>query len=178
MAETLEQAINKLMKDYENAIQKAVKYASDKAVKDIYKYSMTCLEEYYENYYPSRYNRTDSLWHAILPYSESFNNGKEIISRVGVEYNPFVLETYITGNPAYVGSNAYGQVDAWYVLDNYLEGIHPATNGSSNPDTVLYYENIDAESPTDKMEKYLNNYASDTFYNNILISFARQVAKM
>ena len=178
MAKTLEQAINELMENYEIAIQKAVEYASDEAVKDIYKYSITCLEEYYENYNPSRYIRTDSLWHAILPYSESFNNGKEIVSRVGVEYNPFVLETYINGNPAYFGSNAYGQVDAWYILDNYLEGIHPATNGSSNPDTVVYYENIDVESPTDKMEKYLNNYASTTFHNNILISFAKQITKI
>ena len=177
MAKTLEQAIDELVKNYESALQKAVEYASDEAVKDIYKYSMTCLEEYYENYNPSRYNRTDSLWHAILPYSENHNNGKEIISRVGVEYNPFILETYINGNPAYIGSSVYGQVDAWYVLDNYLAGIHPATNGSSNPDEVFYYENIDAESPTDKMEKYLNHYASTTFNNNILISFAKQISK-
>ena len=178
MVKTIEQAIDELIKDYENAIRKAVKYASDEAVKDIYNYSMICLEEYYENYEPSRYNRTDNLWRSILPYSESVDSGKEIISRVGVEYNPFILESYINGNPAYVGSNSYGQVDAWYVIDNYLEGIHPATNGSRNPDTVFYYENIDAESPTDKMEKYLNNYASTTFNNNILISFARQITKM
>lgn len=178
MVKTLDQAISALMKDYENAIRKAVEYASNKAVKDIYNYSMTCLEEYYENYEPNRYNRTDSLWHAILPYSESFDRGKEIISRVGVEYNPFILQSYVDGNPAYIGSNAYGQVDAWYVLDNYLDGIHPATNGSSNSDMVIYYENIDSESPTDKMEKYLDNYASTTFHNNILISFAKQIAKM
>lgn len=178
MVKTIEQAIDELIKDYENAIRKAVKYASDEAVKDIYNYSITCLEEYYENYEPSRYNRTDNLWRSILPYSESVDSGKEIISRVGVEYNPFILESYINGNPAYVGSNSYGQVDTWYVIDNYLEGIHPATNGSRNPDTVFYYENIDAESPTDKMEKYLNNYASTTFNNNILISFARQITKM
>ena len=178
MVKTIEQAIDELIKDYENAIRKAVKYASDEAVKDIYNYSITCLEEYYENYEPSRYNRTDNLWRSILPYSESVDSGKEIISRVGVEYNPVIFESYINGNPAYVGSNSYGQVDAWYVIDNYLEGIHPATNGSRNPDTVFYYENIDAESPTDKMEKYLNNYASTTFNNNILISFARQITKM
>ena len=123
-----------------------------------------------ESYFTVRQN--------IISYYSSFNKGKEIVSRVGVEYNPFVLQSYIDGNPAYVGSNAYGQVDAWYVLDNYLEGIHPATNGSSNPDTVIYYENIDSESPTDKMEKYLDNYASTTFHNNILISFAKQIAKM
>ena len=176
-AKTLDQAIDELMRDYESALKVAVEYASSKAVEDIYKYSMTCLEEYYDSYFPSRYERSDSLWHAILPYSEVFNNGKEIVSRVGVEYNPFVLEAYVNGNPAYEGSKAYGQVDAWYVLENYLEGIHPATNGSSNEDSVVYYENLDPESPTDKMERYLNDYASTTFHNNILISFAKQITK-
>jgi hypothetical protein len=175
---TLDQAIDELMKDYESALKEAVEYASSKAVEDIYRYSMTCLEEYYDNYSPNHYDRTDTLWHAILPYSESYNKGKEIISRVGVEYNPFVLEAYISGNPAYIGSSSYGYIDSWYVVDNYLEGIHPATNGSDDPDKVLYYEIKDPQSPTDKMEQYLNQYASTTFHNNILVSFAKRIAKM
>ena len=175
--QTLDQAIDQLMRNYESALKVAVEYASDKAAEDIYKHSMTCLEEYYDSYFPSRYERTDSLWHAILPYSEIYNNGKEIVSRVGVEYNPFVLEAYIGNNPAYEGSSVYGRVDAWYVLDNYLQGIHPATNGHPNAESVIYYENVDSESPTDKMERFLNNYASTTFHNNIFVSFAKQIAK-
>lgn len=174
---TIDELIDELLKDYSSALTVAVEYASSKATEDIYKYSMSCLEEYYDNYDPTRYHRTDSLWHAILPYSE-IHSGKDVISRVGVEYNPFILETYIQGNPAYIGSQSYGQVDSWYVLNNYLEGIHPATNGSRDPDKVVYYEIRDPESPTDKMERYLNEYASTTFKDNILISFAKQIAKM
>ena len=175
---TIEQAINKLMENYKSALEEAVEYASNKAVEDIYKYSMTCLEEYYDSYDPTSYNRTDSLWHAILPYSETHNTGDEIISRVGVEYNALVLESYIAGNPAYVGSKKYGQVEASYVLDNYLEGIHPITNGESDADKVVYYEIRDPQSPTDKMEAYLNNYASTTFKKNMMVSFAKQIKRI
>ena len=175
---TLDQAIDELMNDYQSALKVAVEYASSKAAEDIYRHSMTCLEEYYDNYSPSRYERTDSLWRAILPYAEFSDNGKEIRSRVGVEYNPFVLEAYVVGNPAYNGSAAYTPVDAWYVVENFLEGIHPATNGARDVNSVIYYENIDPESPTDKMEKYLSNYVSTTFHNNILVSFAKQIATM
>lgn len=177
-SQTIDELLNELLKNYKGALTEAVNYASAKAVEDIYQYSMTCLEEYYQNYDPTSYNRSDSLWRAILPYSEIHDSGSSITSRVGVEYNPFVLETYVSGNPSYIGSKSYGQVDSWYVLENYLEGIHPATNGSSNPDTVVYYENVDAVSPTDKMEKYLNQYASTIFHNNIIVSFAQQIAKM
>lgn len=177
-SQTIDELLDELLKNYDGVLTEAVNYASDKAVEDIYRYSMTCLEEYYENYDPTSYNRSDSLWHAILPYSEIYNNGNNIISRVGVEYNPFILESYVSGNPDYIGSKSYGQVDGWYVLENYLNGIHPATNGSSDTDTVIYYENVDDESPTDKMEKYLNQYASTTFHNNIIVYFAKQIVKM
>lgn len=175
---TIDELINELLKDYSNALTVAVEYATSKASEDIYKYSMSCLEEYYDNYEPTRYSRTDSLWHAILPYSEIDSSGKGVLSRVGVEYNPFALEAYIQGNPAYIGSKAYGYIDSWYVVDNYLEGIHPATNGSDDPDKVVYYEIRDPKSPTEKMEEYLNRYASTTFKNNILVSFAKQITKM
>lgn len=177
-SKTIDELINELLKNYKVALNEAVEYASDKAVEDIYKYSQNCLQEYYENYDPTSYNRSDSLWRAILPYLKIINNRNEIISRVGVEYNPFVLEAYVAGNPAYSGSKAYTPVDGYYVLDNFLEGIHPATNGSRNLDDVVYFEIIDTESPTDKMEKYLNQYASTTFHNNILISFAKQILNM
>ena len=174
---TLDQAIDKLMENYKDALKEAVDYASGKAVEDIYKYSMTCLEEYYDSYDPTSYDRSDNLWHAILPYSETRETEDEIINRVGVEYNSLVLESFIAGNPAYIGSKKYGQVDTWYVLENYLEGIHPATNGASDIDSVVYYEIRDPKSPTEKMEEYLNKYATTTFNKNMMISFAKQIKR-
>jgi hypothetical protein len=177
-AKTLDQAIDELVENYSEALKEAVTYASGKAVEDIYRHSMTCLEEYYDSYDPLSYNRTDSLWHAIVPYHEMHVKGDQIINRVGVEYNPFVLEKYIENNPAYVGSKSYGTIDSWYVVDNYLEGIHPATNGASDPDKVLYYEIQDPKSPTEKMDEFLSKYAETTFNKNMMVSFAKQIARM
>lgn len=182
---SLDEAISVLLKDYKKALTEAVEYASNRAVEDIWKYSLSCLEEYYDNYLPSSYDRTDSLWHAFVPYLTIEDKKEGIISTVGVEYNPSLLKGYYE-----VGSNNYGKreidkdkkppiipLEEW-ILNNYLAGIHPATNGSRRIGEALYYEHVDAVSPTQKMETYLNKYVKTTFQDNLLISFAKQVNKI
>ena len=128
---------------------------------------------YYDSYEPTSYERTDYLWHAILPYTEPIKHMQNgIVSVVGVAYDPSKLEG------VYSGSKKYHPVDGSWVLDNYLRGIHPSTDGSSIPDMAFYYEVVDPVSPTDKMNNYLNQYATTTFHNNILVSFAKQITKM
>lgn len=173
---SLDAAIDELLKDYKTAITKSVEYASDRAVEDIWKYSLSCLEAYYDNYDPNRYDRTDSLWHAFVPYLKIKNNSKSITSTVGVEYDASVLDAYISSNDAYNGSKKYRPVDASWVIQNYLEGVHPATDGSSIPGGAIYFEIRDPVSPAQKMEQYLNDYIK-TFDSNLLISLAAQVAK-
>ena len=170
---TLNEAIDELMKNYENALKEAVEYASNEAVKDIYKQSMSCIEQYYESYEPTSYNRTDYLWNAVLPYVEPIKNTKDgLKSAVGVLYDPSRLEN------VYYGSKKYSPVDGAWILENYLNGIHPATDGSTIPGEAFYYEIVDTVSPTEKMKSYLDQYASTTFHNNILVSFAKQITRM
>lgn len=170
---TLNAAIDELMKNYESALKEAVEYASNEAVKDIYGHAMNCLVEYYESYEPTSYERTDYLWHAILPYAEPIKHTEEgIVSAVGVAYDPSKLEG------VYHGSKQYSPADGTWILENYLSGIHPATDGSPIPGNVFYYEILDPVSPTEKMNDYLNRYATTTFHNNILVSFAKQIARM
>ena len=170
---TLNAAIDELMKDYESALKEAVEYASNEAVKDIYKESINCLYDYYDNYDPTSYERTDYLWHAILPYAETIKRTQDgFVSRVGVAYDPSKLDN------VYYGSEKYSPVDGAWILENYLNGIHPATDGSSVPGGAFYYEIVDDVSPTEKMNDYLNKYAATTFHNNILVSFAKQIARM
>ena len=170
---TLNDAIDELMKNYESALKEAVEYASGKAVTDIYTQSIDCLQDYYDSYQPTSYGRTDYLWHAILPYSEPIKQNKdEIISTVGVAYDPSQLDN------VYYGSEKYSPADGSWILENYLNGIHPATDGSSVPGEAFYYEIVDPVSPTEKMNDYLNKYAATTFHNNILISFAKQIIRM
>ena len=169
---TLESAIDELMKNYENALKEAVEYASNEAVKDIYKESISCLERYYDSYDPTSYERTDSLWRAIVPYLTIRQDKDKITSSVGVEYDAARIDG------VYYGSKKYRPTDSSWILDNYLRGVHPATDGSSIPGEAFYYENVDPISPTEHMTTYLNNYANTTFHKNIITSFAKQIKRM
>lgn len=164
----IEQAIDLLFVDYKKSLKRAAEHASEKAKKDIYFHSMSCLEDYYSNYDPSSYYRTDSLWQAFVPYSNIKENKDNIIVSVGVAYDAARIDS------VYRGSKQYTPTDASWILNNYLRGVHPTTNGSSIPDTVEYYEVVDSISPTEKMQKYLTDYVKK-FHNNLLIGFAKQI---
>lgn len=167
---TLDEAIDELFTDYKSALKKAVKYASYKAKQDIYNRAYSCLEEYYDSRIPNQYDRTYSLINAFVPISTIYEKGYSIISRVGVEYDPFKLEA----RSSYEGSSHYNPPDPWWIIDNYLQGIHPTTDGSTDENDYKYIEVFRLPSPTDKMEVYLNSYV-DTFDTNVLISFAKQL---
>jgi hypothetical protein len=166
---TIDAAINDLLKDYEKVLKKATKYATYKAKQDIYNYAYNCLEAYYDSYIPNIYERTYSLINAFVPFSTMNQKEDKITIKAGVEYDPFRLEPYYAGT----GSSHYDP-DPWWILNNYLDGIHPATNGKSDEALCEYYEILRLPSPTEKMEKYLDSYA-ETFNKNLLISFAKQM---
>lgn len=177
---TLDAAIDEVLKDYKTAMTAAVEYASDRAVEDIWKYSLSCLEEYYNNYDPESYKRTDSLWHAFVPYLKIDKNKTNITSTVGVEYDASLLNTYVVGSKDYGMRDIDNDKDIMpineWILDNYLNGIHPATDGTRTPGEAVYFQIIDPVSPTQKMNEYINKYVK-TFDSNLLIHLASQVAK-
>jgi hypothetical protein len=110
---------------------------------------MSVLERYYENYMPSRYERTDNLWRAAIPIAKVENMGDIITSTFGVEYDPSVLDG------VYDGSQKYEHPDGSWVLENYLMGIHPATNGGRTTDTAIYIPWQDPISPDAYLKRYL-----------------------
>ena len=161
---SLHAAMQELKKNYKQALAEAVQYATEEAEKDVHTKALICLEEYYANYDQSSYHRSDSLRHAFLPYMNIQHNNNFITSTVGVEYNADILASY--AGSSYNASKKYGRVDVNWVIDNYLDGIHPTTDGSSIPGQAVYMEIVDLQSPTDKMENYLEQYVS-TFSNNV-----------
>ena len=71
----------------------------------------------------------------------------------------------------------FNPVNSEWILDNYLKGIHPTTNGYPlYADTLQYIEIKDQISPDDKMEEYLKKYFK-TFNQNVLASFAEQLTR-
>ena len=169
----LDEAVDELFKNYEGALVKAMKYASQIAKEDIKSKAMSCLDEYYESFQPGKgdpnsYERTFSLKNAFIPYQKLAKKaGKAVGVEVGMGYWSFMLDG------VYSGSKNWTPVEGDWVLDNYLKGIHPTTDGSTYVGAP-YFEVIDAVSPTDKMGKYLEEYVT-TFNNNVLISFANQL---
>ena len=176
----LSNAIDDVLKDYKSAMKEAVSFAAVEAQKDFMDKALTCLEEYYDNYDPTSYKRTDTLYRAFLPYVNVKFGNEKISGQVGVEYDASLLNTYV------VGSNDYGHrdidsgkdimpINEW-VLYNYLHGIHPTTDGISIPGMATYFEVKDAVSPNQKMNEFIKSY-DKTFDENVLLGLLGQIAK-
>ena len=74
-AKTLDQAIYELLNRYSDAMEVAAEYATKKAEEDFYNHSMKFLQQYYEQYEPTKhgYKRTESLQHAFVKFSNVLN---------------------------------------------------------------------------------------------------------
>lgn len=172
----INEAIDEVFKDYKGALIKAMNDASEIAKDDIEWKAKSCLYEYYENFQPSTgepnwYERTDSLVNSFIPYMRvgMHKNKTHILASVGMGYWPFMLDG------VYSGSNQWTPVNGEWVLENYLKGIHPTTDGSSYVGAP-YLPVFDSVSPEEKMEKYLQEY-TETFRNNVLLSFVKQTTR-
>lgn len=183
-SKSIDEILQELSKNYKSVLLSAVQKATDIACEDIYNFSMSCIERYYENYIPSSYDRTDSLWRALVPIAEVKNSGNKIVSTVGVEYNPSVLEgVYQSGSEKYGAKKdkdghivEYGHPEGSWVLENYLMGIHPTTNGSRNPEDVVYMPVQDSISPHQYTDRYLRLY-KNKLNNNVYSYLISHVAK-
>ena len=184
-------ATEDMSKKYKNAMIEAVKVASKQAEIDLMNKAKSCLEEYYDNYDPTkRYDRTETLQYAFLPYSKIRFSGDRIRGTVGVEYSADMLAQFIDypvyyvgkdGIPkishvGYYGSSNYQPVDTWWVIDNYLRGVHPVTNGATTSEDAVYYEIKDDKSPNKKMREFIKNY-KQTFDENVLVELLAQIFK-
>ena len=180
----LSNAIDEVLKDYKGAMKEAVSSAVKEAQRDFMKRAEGCLYEYYASFSPNIYDRTRTLRHAFLPYLSINEDDDKISGSVGVQYDAAVLEQYIEDPVVYIGRDGipkikhvgyYGSakhqpVDAWWVLDNYLNGIHP--DGSDEEENYI----VDYKSPNQKMNEYKEAYAK-TFDENVFFGLLRQVAK-
>lgn len=191
----LDAAIEDLLKDYKGAMKKATEFAVSEAKECFMTKAHTCLEEYYRAYSQEQYSRTQTLGSAFLPYERIKRGTDSIVGSVGVEYSPESLEANYpppqyyerkrgpnAGDAAlahtgYYGSAKYQPVDAWWVIRNYLLGIHPDF-GKRGETTVLpgVYGHTDDASPNEKMNKFIEDYGKQ-FDEDMLTSILGQIAK-
>jgi hypothetical protein len=176
----LDAAIDRLFKQYNSNLKKAMEDAAKKAEEDIMWEAKSCLYRYYENYDPNWYDRTDSLIQAFVPVNEVIVKKKEneIVARAGVMYDPSrLVGVYWTEGS---DNDFFNPVNATWVLQNYLAGIHPRTNGypwyNLSDGEVIYRPIQDAVSPDDTMKKYIENY-KETFSQNVFDWFLDRVTR-
>lgn len=176
----LNAAMQELKKNYKQVLKEAVQYATEKAKEDVYNKALSCLEEYYDSYEPTSYVRSYNLENAFLPYMNIKSNNSQIVSIVGVKYDTSLLTTYVVGSKNYGNRDVDNgkeiiPIEEW-IMNNYLDGVHPTTDGSSIPGQAVYIEIIDKLSPTKKMDSFLDKYAN-TFDNNIYSYLAAYLIK-
>ena len=170
---SIDEIVDRIVANYEVALTDAVKDVAKDAQKYIYSKAVDILYEfYYGKYEPNSYDRTYSLSRSFVPFHSVTKKGTELRCVAGVEYDPELLDLY------YEASKKYGYVDGDWVMENFLEGLHPwdrkalkatgeykLTRGRAGRD----------ENQTVQMRKALNYYAYSIFAREVI---AKMVTNM
>lgn len=176
----IEEEINRVFRNYEKSLTKAMQYAADEAEWDIMREAESCLIQYYKNYKPRQYSRLDrfqgdefteiaGLRTAFLPYNEVKKDGDAIIAQAGVVYDSSRLDGLYWSRASQ--KPEFNPVSGDWVLENYLNGIHPTTDQFG-----AYIPISDHVSPKQTMEGFLEEYYN-TFAKNVLNKFVFLVSR-
>jgi hypothetical protein len=171
----LDDAIDEISKNFNKAAQKAVAVAAEKTTDVIYDKALSCLKEYYKSYRPTSYDRTNTLvWSFVKDFSVK-PKGSKITCDMGIIYDPTRLDGFYWKNRG-DGYNSYQEPDSQWVIDNYLDGIHPTTTGGATMQYGLNYaEERDEKSPEYRMKMFLEWKAIQEFKNWYYVSLYEQV---
>ena len=165
----LDAAFAAIIKDCQAIAVEAVKNAAKKTQKDILKEADNYLQRYYGNYTPKRYKRTHQLKNAIKPVLEDHSTGNGTSIEVGVEYNSGALKGYYSNSwyhktgTHWIGrdsgdfdfdSQNNGIPEPEWILNNFLEGIHPWAQTDSESTNSLMEEFFDVQL-ANRIEKYV-----------------------
>lgn len=159
-------SINEIAQDIKEkrkaALRSAVNKTTDKAVREIYKFSISCIDQYYANYEPSIYDRTYQLYNTVSPIVEISDGGDMISATVGVRFDASALGTHYhrTQWGTIQGVENGHEED---ILSDFLDGIHPMTDGSPVPGTPAL--------------KVQDGFSTDSLLNKYLPLYLRQMAK-
>lgn len=141
--QTIDSVVNNIINNYSTLLVRAVAHVSKQIEDGIKQKAINVLHEYYYGAYtPKSYDRIEALQHSIVSFSNIEVVKKGVQCTVGVEYSPEALEDYLNtlGGSAYKASKKYGRATASWVVNNFLEGKHPYTDGSQEPGTEVKYK--------------------------------------
>jgi hypothetical protein len=164
---SVEEAVADMKKRGAAALRTAVNKVANIGVEDIYKFSISCIDQYYGNYTPSIYDRTYQLYNTVSPVLEISEGNGMISAKVGVEFDPGALGAHYHRTR---WGTAKGVINGYSneILNDFLDGIHPMTDGSSLPGTpaLMVQDGVSTDSLLNrylplylrKMERLINDY--------------------
>lgn len=169
MAQSIDDAFAAIIKDCQAVAVEAVKNAAKKTQKDIVKEANSYLQKYYSNYTPKMYDRTYRLKRAILPYWADKTGKNGVSIEVGVQYKSGALKgAYRSNSPWHQSGDAWRSVtegspfssdngipEPDWILNNFLEGVHPWAQTDSESTNTLMEEFFDTKLP-DRIEQYVS----------------------
>ena len=179
MAKNIDDIFESIIQDSQSIVTAAFENAAKKAQADIIKESYRQLAKYYANYKPKMYKRTKRLHKAITPVFLNKSNNNEILFEVGVEYDSNKLKGFYRSNSWYhkSGTEWFGREDPyfdfdsqnngipepWWIMNNFLEGIHPWGQVDSESASSLMEEFFDTT-----LRDHVNMYVSEAITNNLI----------
>jgi hypothetical protein len=184
MAKDFNQIFDDILNDTKSVAVAAIKNASKQVQKDVCEQAEKNLKAYYQSYSPKRYERTNRLRRAILPYYADRSNANNICIEIGVQYKSSALTGAYKSNSFYhqggdnwvsrtsggfnFNSSNNGIPQPEWILNNFWEGIHPTTkfvgwideeSGCERREYV--YSPVQTESQFSLMEKFYNTVLKD-----------------
>lgn len=181
MAKSIDEVFDGIVKDCQAIAVEAIKNTAKEVQADIIKEAKSCLQKYYSNYpNPKVYKRTYRLKRAILPYWADKSNKNKTSIEVGVQYKSSALKGAYKSNSRFHQSG-----DTWksvidksklttdngipepdWILENFLEGIHPWAQNDTESTNSLMEEFLDTKLP-DRINQYVQKELFNAITNRI-----------
>jgi hypothetical protein len=178
----IDQLFDNILKDSKKVATEAVSKAARRIEKDMVKIAKTCLQRYYDNYQPKKYDRSHHLHKALKPIYNNLSERGNISFEVGVEYDSSRLEGWYYSNSQYhqsgnkwisvkslstadnpvTGSN-FGIPEPGWILFNYLTGVHPWGSQDTKSTNKILKDYVNKE-----VEKRINKYISNSMESSIM----------
>lgn len=198
-AKTFDDIVKDIIDNYANLRFQATENVAKEAVKDIHDGAVSILHDHYYAWKPKKrfktksdggkykngskkkwvrggYTRTYSLEHSFVSSYDVKRKNKDVVCEIGITYSPSALIRYVDSNDisAYTTSkNVLGikrdPLEEW-IINNFLEGRHPYTDGSSEPGTpVQYVQDPESKLQWTGMQKMFREYVGRTLPRAILV---------
>ena len=202
-AQTFDDIIKNIMANYADLRFQATENVAKVAVKDIHEGAVSILHDHYYKRRPKKrfktksnggkyknggkkkwvrggYTRTYSLEHSFVSSYKVKREKTNVVCEIGVTYSPSALRDYVESNNivAYTASkNVLGTarepLEEW-IINNFLEGRHPYTDGSTKPGTpVNYYQDSEQRLQWAGMRTMFRKYVGRTLPRAILVEMIK-----